>query len=36
MTRTFTQLDVWRKAHGAVLEIYTLTRRFPPEERFGL
>lgn len=36
MTSTFTQLDVWRKAHEAVLAVYVLTRKFPVEERFGL
>ena len=36
MTTSFTQLDVWKKAHQAVLETYVLTRRFPPDERFGL
>ena len=33
---SFTQLNVWKKAHEAVLEIYRLTRKFPDNERFGL
>ena len=32
----FTELDVWKKAHGLVLEIYKLTASFPREERFRL
>jgi four helix bundle protein len=32
----FTQLDVWKKAHRIVLEIYRRTDRFPVRERFGL
>ena len=35
-TTSFTQLDVWKKAHRAVLLIYKITRVFPPEERYGL
>ena len=30
------ELEVWRKAHGLVLEIYRLTARFPSAERFRL
>ena len=33
---TFTQLDVWKKAHKATLEIYQLTKTFPSDERYGL
>ena len=33
---SFTQLNVWKKAHQTTLEIYKLTRTFPQEERFGL
>ena len=36
MTTTFTQLDVWKKAHEAVLAVYILTKTFPADERFGL
>jgi four helix bundle protein len=32
----FTELDVWKKAHGLVLEIYKLAAGFPREERFRL
>src|SRR5258705_11577220 len=35
-TFSFTQLDVWKKAHANVLATYDLTRGFPEEERFGL
>ncbi|MFC2106162.1 four helix bundle protein [Candidatus Bipolaricaulota bacterium] len=33
---SFTQLDVWRKAHGLVIEIYQVTADFPNTERFRL
>ena len=36
MTNTFLQLDVWKKAHEAVLAVYQLTARFPIEERYCL
>jgi len=29
-------LLVWQKAHAAVLEVYRVTKNFPPEERFRL
>jgi four helix bundle protein len=32
----FTDLIAWQKAHRFVLEIYQLTKSFPPDERFGL
>ena len=32
----FAELDVWKKVHGLVLEIYKLTAGFPREERFRL
>ena len=34
--RSFTDLRVWRKGHGLVLEIYSVTNDFPREELFGL
>ncbi len=36
MLRTFKDLKVWQKAYGLCGRIYTLTKRFPPDERFGL
>jgi four helix bundle protein len=33
---SFRDLQVWRNAMGLVVEIYTVTRTFPPDERFGL
>ncbi len=36
MTTTFTQLEVWQKAHQAVLAVYALTKLFPADERCGL
>ena len=36
VARTFRDLEVWRKSHLVVLEVYKLTRRLPKEELFGL
>lgn len=30
------ELEVWKKAHKLVLEIYKLTSSFPSAERYGL
>ena len=35
-SRTFEEVEVWRKAHKWVLEIYRLTESFPKHEIFGL
>lgn len=35
-SRTFEDLEVWQKARGLTLQIYKLTKKFPPEERYGL
>ncbi len=32
----FEDLEVWKKAHQLVLNVYQLTKDFPPEEKFGL
>jgi len=32
----FEDLEVWRKAHKLVIEIYNITRKLPNEEKFGL
>lgn len=34
--RSFRDLVVWQKAHSMVLEIYSRSRTFPADERFGL
>lgn len=34
--KKFTDLDCWREGHSLVLQIYTLTKSFPSEEKFGL
>ena len=34
--REFTDLDSWKQAHLAVLEIYRLTKNFPDTEKFAL
>jgi four helix bundle protein len=34
--QNFEQLEVWQKAHALTLEVYRLTGKFPPEEKFGL
>ncbi|HYE20782.1 MAG TPA: four helix bundle protein [Tepidisphaeraceae bacterium] len=33
---TYEQLDVWKKAHAVVLDVYRITLKFPSDERFGL
>jgi len=35
-SRTFEDVEVWRKAHSWVLEIYKFTEGFPKHELFGL
>jgi four helix bundle protein len=35
-SRTFEDVDLWRKAHAWVLAIYTFTNKFPNHELFGL
>lgn len=34
--RDFRELKVWEKAHNFTLKIYTITNKFPSDERFGL
>ncbi len=34
--KSFQDLIVWQKAHAFVLQVYTATRQFPKEERYGL
>ena len=34
--RSFTELEVWQKAHALVLDVYRVTERFPDRERFGI
>lgn len=36
MSKTFEDVEVWRKAHEFVLLIYRLTENFPKHELFGL
>ncbi len=33
---TFQDLEVWKKSHRVVLRIYSLTKDFPKDEKFGL
>ena len=33
---SFKQLDVWKKAHQAVMDVYRITETFPDTEKFGL
>jgi four helix bundle protein len=35
-SRTFEDVDLWRKAHSWVLAIYKVTETFPKHELFGL
>jgi four helix bundle protein len=32
----FTELKVWQRSHALVLQVYRVTKAFPPEERYGL
>jgi four helix bundle protein len=32
----FTELKVWQRSHALVLQVYRLTKSFPPDDRFGL
>ena len=34
--KSFTEVDLWKKAHGWVLAVYGFTADFPREEMFGL
>lgn len=34
--QSFTKLRVWQAAHRLTMDIYRVTRPFPPEERYGL
>ena len=34
--KTFRDIIAWQKSHELVLKIYSVTRKFPKEERFGL
>ena len=29
-------MDVWKNAHSFVLDVYRVTEKFPPEEKYGL
>ena len=32
----FRKLDVWKKSHALTLRVYSVTRAFPSDERYGL
>lgn len=34
--RSYKELAVWQKAMDLLIEVYRVTRAYPPEERFGL
>jgi len=36
MGGTYEDLEVWQAAMDLVVRVYTVTRNFPPDERFGL
>lgn len=36
MIRSFRDLQVWQKAMDAAMEVFTLSKSFPTEERFSL
>ena len=36
MLKNYKELKVWQKSYKLCLEIYTITAKFPKEERYGL
>jgi four helix bundle protein len=36
MIGRFQDLEVWKKAHQLVIEMYRIGKDFPPEERYGI
>lgn len=36
MSAPYERLKVWQLAHSLALEVYRITARFPPSERYGL
>ena len=36
MTYSFESIIAWQKAHAFVLQVYSITRHFPEEEKYGL
>jgi len=36
MTKSFTELDVWKSSHQFVLNVYRYTKQFPKSETYGL
>ena len=36
MLKSFKDLEVWKRAHSVVLEVYRLTNPFPRSEQFGV
>jgi four helix bundle protein len=36
MLKSFQELETWKKAHDLTLAVYSVTRGFPQDERFGL
>lgn len=34
--KDFKQMSVWQKAFRLLIRIYTITKKFPPEEKFGM
>ncbi len=36
MADKFEKLNVWKKSHEFVIEIYKITKKFPPDEKYSL
>ena len=36
MTYSFESIIAWQKAYAFVLQVYSITRHFPEEEKYGL
>ena len=35
-TKSYKELEIWKKAVDLAVEVYRITRAFPPQEKFGL
>ncbi|OGL65302.1 hypothetical protein A3B21_02380 [Candidatus Uhrbacteria bacterium RIFCSPLOWO2_01_FULL_47_24] len=36
MAHTFYELNIWKKGHELLIEVYKVTAKYPPTEKYGL